>query len=154
MRHGITEDRAPSGRDADRALTDRGKQKLEKVLVRARKAGVNPTLIISSPYTRAMESAEIAAKVLEYHSEIVRTERLVPNASPPDVWSEIRAHRDEPSILMAGHEPLLSATLAWMVGSTRAMVEFKKGALVRIDFATIGADPRGILQWMLVPKVS
>jgi phosphohistidine phosphatase len=124
------------------------------VLARARKAGVNPALILSSPYRRAMESAEIAAKALEYKSEIVRTERLTPHASPADVWAEIRAHRDEPSILIAGHEPLLSATIAWMLGSTRALVEMKKGALMRIDFATIGADPRGVLQWMLIAKLS
>lgn len=124
------------------------------MLKRAHKAGVNPTLIISSPYTRAMETAAIAAKELQYNSQIVRSDRLLPNSTPPDVWSEIRAHRDEPSILLAGHEPLFSATVAWMVGSTRAMVDFRKGALARIDFSTIGADPRGVLQWMLTPKVS
>jgi phosphohistidine phosphatase len=124
------------------------------VLKRAHKAGANPTLIISSPYTRAMETAEIAARELEYHSEIVRSDRLVPHSTPPDLWSEVRAHRDEPSILLAGHEPLFSATLAWMIGSTRAMVDFRKGGLTRIDFSTVGADPRGVLQWMLTSKVS
>ncbi len=124
------------------------------MLNRARKAQVNPTLILASPYRRAIETAEMAAKILEYKSEIARTERLVPHASPPDVWAEIRAHRDEPSILIAGHEPLLSATIAWMLGSTRAMLEFKKGALARLDFATIGSDPRGVLQWLITPKVS
>jgi phosphohistidine phosphatase len=124
------------------------------VLQRAHKAEVSPTLIISSPYTRAMETAAIAARELEYHSEIVRSDRLLPNSTPPDLWSEIRAHRDEPSILLAGHEPLFSAALAWMVGSTRAMVDFRKGGLARIDFSTIGADPRGVLQWMLTSKVS
>lgn len=154
LRHGIAEDRSPSGRDADRALTDRGKEKLEKVLKRAHKSGARPTLIISSPYTRAMETAAIAAGVLEYHSEIVRSDRLLPSSSPPDLWSEVRAHRDEPSILLAGHEPLFSSALAWMIGSTRAMVDFRKGGLARIDFATVGADPRGVLQWMLTAKVS
>lgn len=154
MRHGIAEDRAASGHDADRALTDQGVHKLEKVLKRAKKAGVNPALILSSPYLRAMQTAEIAARALEYHSEIVRTERLTPHSSPPDIWAEVRAHRDEPSLLLAGHEPLFSAAVAWMVGSSRAMVEFRKGALVRLDFATIGPEPRGVLQWMITPKVS
>jgi phosphohistidine phosphatase len=124
------------------------------VLKRAHKAGVNPTLIISSPYKRAMETAAIAARELQYNSEIVRSDLLTPNSSPPDLWSEIRAHRDEPSILLAGHEPLFSATLAYLLGSMRAMVGFRKGALVRVDFSTIGADPRGVLQWMITAKVS
>lgn len=101
-----------------------------------------------------METAEIAARELAYNSEIARSDRLLPHSTPPDVWSEIRAHRDEPSILLAGHEPLFSATLAWMIGSTRAMVDFRKGGLARIDFSTIGAEPRGVLQWMLTSKVS
>lgn len=154
LRHGVAEDRAASGRDADRRLTDDGKKKLRKILARAHTAGVAPTLILSSPLTRALETAEIAARELGCHSEIVRTTALAPDSTPSDVWSEIRAHRDEPSILLAGHEPLFSSTVATLLGSTRSMVEFKKGALVRIDFSTIGADPRGVLQWMLTAKLS
>ena len=154
LRHGIAEDHAASGRDADRVLTEEGKRKLQKVLDRARKAGVNPTLILSSPLVRAIETAQIAAEALEYKSEIARSNALLPNAAPRDVWAEIRAHRDEPSILLAGHEPLFSQTVAYLLGSTRAMVEFKKGALIRVDFAALGAEPRGVLEWMLTPKVS
>jgi phosphohistidine phosphatase len=154
LRHGVAEQRSATGRDADRRLTEDGKTKLRKVLKRAAKHGVNPTLILSSPLARAMETAELAAQELKYGSEIVRTEALSPNSSPTDIWKEIRAHRDEPSILLAGHEPLFSATVAWLLGSSRAMVEFRKGALVRIDLASLGSEPRGVLQWMLTAKMS
>jgi phosphohistidine phosphatase len=154
LRHGIAEDRASTGRDADRALTEDGKRKLHKVLRRAKKAGVQPALILSSPLKRALETAAIAAEELEYKSEIARTNALVPNSTPRDLWSEIRAHRDEPSILLAGHEPLFSQTVAYLLGSTRAMIEFRKGALIRIDFATLTAEPRGVLQWLITPKTS
>ncbi len=154
LRHAIAEDRAASGRDADRRLTDEGRQKLRRVLERAHSAGVNPALILSSPYKRAVETAEIAARELGYEGKIVRVDSLRPESSPSDVWTEIRGHRDEASILLAGHEPLFSATVAWMLGSTRAMVEFKKAALVRIDVETPGPEPNGVLQWMLTPKLS
>lgn len=154
LRHGIAEDRAPAGRDADRRLTEEGRAKLSRVLARAHQAGVSPALILSSPYKRAMETAEIAARELGYRGEIARTQALAPNASPLELWSEIRSHRDEPSILLAGHEPLFSATVAFLLGSARTMVEFKKGALVRIDVASLGVEPRGVLQWMLTPKLS
>lgn len=154
LRHGIAEDRAASGRDADRALTDDGRKKLKRVLERARKAAVTPTLILSSPLKRAFETAEIAARELGYSSEIAITDVLTPGSSPQRVWSEIRAHRDEPSILLAGHEPLFSATVAFMLGSTRSMVEFKKAALARIDFDHLGAEPRGVLEWMLTAKLA
>jgi phosphohistidine phosphatase len=154
LRHGIAEDRAESGRDADRALTDDGRKKLTKVLERARKAGVTPTLILSSPLKRAFETAEIAAKELGYSSEISITNSLTPDSSPHRVWTEIRAHRDEPALLLAGHEPLFSATVASMLGSSRSMVEFKKAGLVRIDFDSLGAEPRGVLMWMITPKLA
>jgi phosphohistidine phosphatase len=154
LRHGIAEDRSLSGRDPDRRLTEEGREKLRRVLKRAAAAGVEPSLIISSPYTRAVETAEIAASELKYKGEIVRAATLVPDSSPPSVWGEIREHRQESSILLAGHEPLFSATVAWLLGSNHEMVEFKKAGLVRIDIHGFGAAPNGVLQWMLTPKLA
>jgi phosphohistidine phosphatase len=154
LRHGIAEDRSPSGRDADRRLTDEGRQKLRRVLERASSAGVDPSLILSSPLKRALETAEIAARELGYQGRIVRADGLVPDSSPQKLWAEVRAHAGESSILLAGHEPLFSDAVAWMLGSTRAMVQFKKAALVRIDFESVGAEPRGVLQWMLTHKLA
>jgi len=154
LRHAIAEEHAPSGRDSDRQLTEQGRVKLRRVLDRARKAGVNPSLILSSPYRRAVETAEIAAEKLGYEGEILQTESLIPSSAPPRVWSELRAHRSESAILLAGHEPLFSATVAWMLGSTRAMMHFRKSALVRIDVEGLGAEPKGVLQWMLTAGTS
>jgi phosphohistidine phosphatase len=154
LRHGIAEDRASSGHDADRRLTDDGRKKLCRVLERARKASVTPTLILSSPLKRAFETAEIAARELGYSTDIGVTNALTPDSSPQRVWTEIRAHRDEAAILLAGHEPLFSATVAWMLGSSRSMVDFKKAALLRIDLPSLGAEPRGILEWMITAKLA
>jgi phosphohistidine phosphatase len=151
LRHGIAEDHAAT--DADRRLTEEGRQKLRRVLKRAAAAGVAPTLIISSPYKRALETAEIAAQELGYKAEILHSGSLVPDSSPPSVWSEIKEHRSEQAILLAGHDPLFSSTVAYLLGSTHQMVDFKKAALVRIDLHSFAA-PQGILQWMLTPKVT
>jgi phosphohistidine phosphatase len=154
LRHGIAEDRAASGHDADRRLTDEGKQKLRRVLKRAAAAEVKPTLILSSPYKRAVETAEIAAEELGYEGKIVRTDSLTPDSSPGRVWDEIRSREEEPSILCAGHEPLFSATFAHLLGATRSIVEFRKAGLARIDFHRLGPNPAGVLQWMITPKLS
>jgi phosphohistidine phosphatase len=153
LRHGIAEDNAPTGRDADRRLTEEGREKLRRVLKRAASAGVEPTLILSSPYKRALETAEIAAAELRYKGAILRANSLTPDSSPPSLWSEIREHRDEAAILMAGHEPLFSSTVGYLLGSTQTMVEFRKAALVRIDLHGF-TSPHGVLQWMLTPKLA
>src|SRR5579872_5861172 len=139
LRHGIAEDHSSSGRDSDRRLTEEGRQKLRRVLERAHSAGVSPAVILSSPYKRAVETAEIAARELGYEGKIIRVEALTPDSSPSRIWNGIREHRDEASVLLAGHEPVFSATVAWMLGSSHAMVEFKKGGLVRIDVEGFGA---------------
>ena len=154
LRHGIAEQNASTGRDADRRLTDEGRDKLRRVLERAHAAGVRPSLILASPYKRAVETAEIASRELGYEGKIVRVESLTPGSSPPDVWAEIRLHRGEAAILLAGHEPLCSATVAWLLGSTRTMVNFRKSALARIDVESFGPAPGGVLQWMITPKLS
>jgi phosphohistidine phosphatase len=152
LRHGIAEDHAAT--DADRQLTDEGRQKLRRVMKRAAAAGVQASLILSSPYKRAIETAEIAASELNYKGEILRTGALTPDSSPPSLWSEIRDHRNEQAILLTGHEPLFSATVAFLLGSTHQMVDFRKAALVRIDVHNFSASPQGILQWMLTPKLA
>lgn len=154
LRHGIAEDRSLTGRDADRRLTDEGRKKLREVLERAHNAGVEPSLILSSPLKRALETAEIAAHELGYQGRITRSEAISPESSPARLWMDVREHHKESSILIAGHEPLFSHTVAWMLGSTRAMVHFRKAALVRIDFDSLSAEPRGVLQWMLTPKLA
>ena len=76
--------------DAGRALTDEGRKKVAEVVKAARRAGVEPSLIVSSPYVRAVETAQIAAEGFEYKGDIVRTEALVPHGSPEKVWAELR----------------------------------------------------------------
>jgi phosphohistidine phosphatase len=124
------------------------------VMKRAQSAGVSPSLIISSPYKRALETAEIAASELDYKGKIQRSGTLIPDSSPPSVWSEIREHRNESALLLAGHEPLFSQTVAFLLGSTQEMIEFKKAALVRIDIHSFGPQPQGVLQWMLTAKLA
>ena len=148
LRHGIADDGYP---DAHRALTDEGKEKLRRVLKRS---GAKPTLILSSPYRRALETAQIAAGVCGYAKEIERAQSLTPDGSPTAVWEEIRAHKAETAILLASHEPLMSATVAYFLGAPGVHVDMKKAALVRIDVERFGPHPLGVLKWMLVPSIS
>jgi len=154
LRHGIAEDAGQGMKDSDRALTQEGRDKLRRVLKRAKAAGVQPGVILSSPYRRALQTAEIAAESLGYRGKVVHTEALVPNASPREVWEEIRARRGESSILLASHEPLMSSTLALLLGSPALLVDMKKAALARVDCDRFGAEPRGLLKWMLTPATA
>jgi phosphohistidine phosphatase len=152
LRHGIAEESKGGAPDADRALTDTGREKLRAVLEQGREAGVKPSLILTSPYRRALQTAHMAGQILGCN-KIVESEILVPSATPKAVWDAICARRREPALLIAGHEPLLGMTVGFLLGAPALQVDLKKAALVRIDQETFGPSPRGVLKWMLTPRL-
>jgi len=151
LRHAIAENARPGQPDAERALTAEGRDKLRRVLKCARAAGVKPSAILSSPYRRALETAAAAKEALGCEGEVERTQALVPDASPHDVWEEIRSRKSESGILLAGHEPHMSALAAFLLGAPALQVDMKKAALVRVDCDRFGPQPQGILKWMITP---
>jgi phosphohistidine phosphatase len=154
LRHGVAEDAHPGASDAERALTAEGRKKLLEVLRVAKAAGVRPSLILTSPYRRAVETAEIARFALGAKSEPLRTRALQPMAAPENLWDELRVHKDEPRVLLAGHEPMLSQTAGYLLGVPELNIDFKKGTLVRLDVEQFGPRPSAVLKWMLVPRLA
>jgi phosphohistidine phosphatase len=153
LRHGIAENGKPGQPDSERRLTEEGENRLRDVLRTARDAGVTATLILSSPYRRAVETAAIAAQALGYKEEILRTRVLEPNSAPQDVWEEVGVHKGEERLFLVGHQPLFSSLTAYLLGAPGLAVDFQTGALLRIDLDQFGAHPRGVLKWMLVPEL-
>ncbi len=151
LRHGIADDSIP---DSERALTQEGRKKLRDVVKVAARSDVSPSLILSSPYRRALESARIAADELGYKGDILRTQALLPSAPPDDAWQEIRTHRDETAVLLVGHDPLFGQLAAYLLGTPETQVDFKKGALFAAELQQAGTRPRGVLKWMLTPKLA
>src|SRR5437763_1560333 len=123
FRHGIAEDRQAGRPDADRQLTDEGRKKTAGVIRKARDAGVEPSLILTSPYARALETARIAAEGFGYKGQIVRAGVLEPGGTPEAVWNELLGYRDEPAVLIAGHEPLLSHLMSYLLASPALRIE-------------------------------
>jgi phosphohistidine phosphatase len=155
LRHGMAEEGKPGAPDSARALVPEGKRKLKEVLRVARAAAVEPSLILTSPFRRAMETAEIAMSELGLtKSDVVQVQELVPTGDPAQVWREIRLYKDEAALLLVGHEPLFSQLTAYLLGAPSLVVDFKKGALARIDLDGLGAQPRGVLRWFLPPKLA
>ncbi len=154
LRHGIAENAQAGMQDADRALTAEGRDKLEAVLRRARKAEVQPPLVLTSPLRRAVETAQLACRMLNDRAELVESKALEPESAPHAVWTEIRAHRHAGQLLLVGHEPLFSQLAAYLLGVPSLMVDFKKGALLRVDVDRFPTHPQGILRWFLTAKLA
>jgi phosphohistidine phosphatase len=154
LRHGIATDPRPGLPDSARELTSEGREKVAAVARMARKAGVEPSLILTSPYVRAVQTAKIAADELGYSSSLIKTESLVPFGTPQGVWDEVRDHPGESAVLVSGHEPLLSQLVGHLLNAPSLQVGMKQAALVRIDVPGYGAAPRGALRWMITARLA
>ncbi len=152
LRHGIAADTSEDGRDESRELTDEGREKLSALLHRAAKGDVKPAVILTSPYKRALQTARLASKILGAPDPVV-TPLLVPHGSPRGLWNELRDYQDAGELLLASHDPLLTNTASYFLNAPGLQVEIKKGAMLAIEFAALRGEPRGILRWMLIPKL-
>jgi len=150
----VAEKDRPGLSDAERALTQEGRRKLRQVLKAAADAQVHPSLIVTSPLKRAIQTAEVAVEVLGYKKQVLRSKVLLPGSSVEQVWDEVRVHRDEPSLMLVGHNPLFAELSGYLLGSADLQVDFKKGALLRVDFEDFRPRPKGILRSYLTPKMA
>jgi len=154
LRHGIAEVAAAGTPDSGRALVPEGRKKLRAVLGVAREVGVSPEAILTSPYVRAVQTAEIAAEELRFSGELIQLDALKPGGSPREAWEEIRIHAGLQSVLITGHEPLLSSLGAFLLGAPSLLIDLKKGSMLRIDMDRTGPEPRGVLRWYYIPKIA
>lgn len=154
LRHGIAEPRETGKPDERRALTRLGKQKLAVVLKRIAKAGAEPSVIWTSPLRRAVETAEIAAKILSYGDELVETETLLPDAKAAATWGELQKAPRDSELVLVGHEPQMSRLAAFLLGSPGLRIDLKKAGWVRIRIDRVTASPHGVLEWVVAPRLA
>ena len=150
LRHAAAEDRAASGRDADRTLTEDGHRRAREVARGLAALEPEIELILTSPYWRARQTAEPAAQALQLTSRLRETRALEPERDPSEILEEIRAENVE-SVLLVGHEPHLGALLGRLVsGGPGLEIPLKKAAVARVSWSGTGA---GSLRALLPPKV-
>lgn len=154
LRHGISEEERAGLSDAERALTSEGRRRLRQTLQVAAREDIKPTLILSSPLKRAMQTAEIAKEVLSCKHEVVSSRALLPGSAAEQVWEEVRVNRDEPCVVLVGHNPLFANLAGYLLGQPDLQIDFKKGAILRLDVEGFSSRPKGILRWYLTSKLA
>jgi phosphohistidine phosphatase len=119
MRHGLAMPaREPGARgDAGRRLLPEGKAQAEASSKRLKELGFSPLVIISSPYLRAMETADIAAALFPA-ARRVQEPALISPSPLQDILTAITTAADgAPSVLVVGHQPTLGALCGLMLGT-------------------------------------
>jgi phosphohistidine phosphatase len=118
--------------DSTRWLTKKGRKAMQKAACRLYKKRVRPDLIITSPLTRAVQTAELLMAEVGSHAELSADSRLAPESTPEQVVELLNSWQKSKSIMLVGHEPLLSQTAALLLGRER-VAGLAKGACLCLE---------------------
>jgi phosphohistidine phosphatase len=157
MRHGIAvaADDADVTQDSERPLTGKGLKRMRRAARGLRRLNIPFDGILTSPVLRARQSAEIVAAALGMEARLEEVSGLAPESTVQYLLFGLTRYQDREHLLLVGHEPLLSRTIASLLcGSTEKGFEIpvRKGSLCRIELDGIPPKGPGILHWFLTPK--
>jgi len=154
VRHGIAIDRedpkCPS--DPERYLTPEGLKRTREVAERTAKLIDPPNAFISSPYVRAVQTAEIFADVLGISkAKIEKTEGLLPGAEPSAFFRALSRKKSIESLICFGHAPQLDELISFGLGVKKDLTELKKAGVACVELGRV-IPPAGKLVWLLTPR--
>jgi phosphohistidine phosphatase len=155
VRHGIAIDREnpKCPPDPERYLTEEGVEKTKQVAKGVAALGATVDLMLSSPYVRAMQTAEIFAGALEYAKQkIRRTDLLLPGGEPSMLFRELAKDKQSSSIFLFGHAPQLDDMIATALGSRHHVTSLKKAGVALIELKRV-SPPSAQLVWLAPPKL-
>lgn len=114
--------------------------------------GVKVEAVISSPLTRAIQTAELAVTELGYKDRIVISEAMRPEANFDQFHDLLTHYGESKAIMVVGHNPSITEFLLHLMTGDEPSdcVDFKKGAVAKVEVY----GEKGVLHWLLTPKMA
>ncbi|MBA2627058.1 MAG: histidine phosphatase family protein [Gemmatimonadales bacterium] len=139
--------------DRLRPLTNPGRAAHARVSRALARLDLEPALVLSSPWVRAMQTAEIMIEELGLDSDQVGCEALTvePNLQ---AFQECLADVDpDASVALVGHSPFLEDLASVLVtgAPSRMAIDFPKSGVMGIEMDRVDAGA-GTLRFFLRPK--
>lgn len=129
---------------------------MQKVSLKLRDLIGDVDLIVSSPYVRALQTAEILAQIF-FDTKVVDAPELVPHSPPQALIRWLKAHaRDVKCLILVGHEPQLSLFASYLLsGATESLMEMKKSAVLCLETGPVAemGPSCAELRWLVPPKI-
>ncbi|MCL2723214.1 MAG: phosphohistidine phosphatase SixA [Polyangiaceae bacterium] len=167
MRHGPAEDTSPTKRDADRALTESGRNRVHAVARTLAEHGEAPFVILSSPLVRAFQTAEIVASVTGLAERVASEKKarssgakgsvemrleMAPGGDQMGLVSEL-VSAGRKRVMIVGHEPDLGVLVARLIGEPPREGMLKAMVVgLKLTPNAHGADFSSKLRFVLHPK--
>lgn len=139
-------------KDEKRPLDKIGEQQSHDVGRALAFIGVTAGVVISSPLTRAVQTANLVAQEIGYEEKIVLDDALRPEATFEQFKALLNRHKDKLSIMVVGHDPSMTEFVNRMLsgGGPLAAVEMKKGGVAKVEKEL---RRQAVLRWLITPKL-
>jgi phosphohistidine phosphatase len=139
VRHGRAVETSFAYDDSTRWLSQAGREAALRCFAKLRDQGVVFDAIVTSPFTRAVQTAELLARSVGYEGAIEALELLRPDGYPQRAAEDIAARGTV--VAVVSHEPFVSALCRHLGG---ADASFRTGEVRMIR--------DGALAWKLDPE--
>lgn len=155
LRHAIAVEHGAPGyeKDSNRVLTPKGTKKMRRAAEGMQAMELSFDIILSSPFARARQTAEIVAEVFDAMKSLEFTDSLAVGGDPEELIGLINTkYSAVQSFLLVGHEPYMSSLISLLVaGDQSVTVTMKKGGLCKLTIDMLRHGQCATLEWLLSP---
>jgi phosphohistidine phosphatase len=140
--------------DSLRPLTAQGRKKMYRAARGMQSLGLKYDAILSSPYLRAKQTAEIVVHTYKLKDKRLHfTDNLLPPTSIEKLIKEVQAlFPNSKNVLLVGHEPHLTEMISSLLKSNKPLdIDLKKGGLCHLSIDWPSKEATAILIWILTP---
>ena len=151
LRHGAAAARADwEGDDSQRPLTDQGREDMTRMAGLLARMAPALDAIVTSPYVRSSETAEIVAQHLDMQDKVVIDDRLEPGFDAGRLGKLLKKFPEAKALLLVGHEPDFTTTIGELTGGR---IVLKKGGMGYVETADASLK-KAVLVWLVQPNLT
>lgn len=151
LRHGDANTGTKISDDFRRPISDVGVKESEAVARMLTVFEIKFDRVFSSPLKRARQTAEIATKSQKIR--IMEINELKPEGNIEQILKILSEQKENSTILMVGHNPLLTDLICNIIGCAQSSVSLKTGGIAKIKITSLRPKLSGNLEWLLTPKI-
>jgi phosphohistidine phosphatase len=156
VRHADAGDRNPAQWPDDRLrpMTDKGRKVQTKVAKALQKMGVVPEVIVTSPWARAAQTAEVMQRELGLMEPPTPSDALAADPDPARLDADIGARGSDAIVAAVGHSPWIEEWASLLLtGMPQGLqVDFPKSGVLAIALDRV-VPGTGTLRFFLRPKM-
>jgi len=152
IRHSIAESISSNKKDFDRELTEEGKFIISKASEAWKNYLGQIDVVLTSPLTRAMQTAQILSSNVQTIPNIIKNNNLATGSKTTDLIDLLNS-LDYKNVAVVGHQPDLSHHINNFCGTGSFNLAFPPASLAKIEFDISIKYGKGKLIYFIPPII-